>query len=174
MEIVTKRLILREHSLDDFDSFWEMINDPVAKKYTGGVTALSYDERLEIYKEDIRQGFSDKGAEFAVTLKDSGEYIGYCGFRYWEEQRVNEMLYGYRQKAWGQGLGFEAALNTLRYLFNEFDCNSYAATADAENIASVRILLRLGFKRVPRESGDDERMELYKIWRKDFSSGTYN
>lgn len=168
MEIVTSRLVLREYKLNDFDSFWEMINDPTVKKYTGGVTELSYDERLEIFKEDIRQGFTDEVAEFAVALRSSGEYIGYCGFRYSEALKGNEILYGYRQKAWGQGFGHEAAFSVLHYLFGELRCDRYVALAVADNAASVRILLKLGFKKVCTECENGGKVDLYEIYREDF------
>ena len=43
LEIETARLIIRPPSIEDFDEYWEMNNNPEAKKYTGGVITLSYD-----------------------------------------------------------------------------------------------------------------------------------
>ena len=35
MTLETERLLLREHQRKDFDRFWEMLRDPIAKQYTG-------------------------------------------------------------------------------------------------------------------------------------------
>lgn len=66
MKLVTDRLILREHELCDYDRFYSMLLDPVAKEYTGGVTALSYDERLALYNKDRAKPFTMDSAEFAI------------------------------------------------------------------------------------------------------------
>jgi RimJ/RimL family protein N-acetyltransferase len=147
MKIETERLILRKHELADFDRFWEMINDPIAKRYTGGVTRLTYEQRLELFREECDRPFSDESAEFAVIEQASGTYLGYCGFRIGNDVDGPEFLYGFCRDCWGRGYGFEAARAALRYLFSAYEHNRYLAAVDAENQASVRILLKLGFRK---------------------------
>lgn len=145
MHIETDRLILRKHALKDFDRFWEMLNDPVAKRYTGGVTRLGYAERLALYREDMALPFSEEGAEFAVIEKGSRRYVGYCGFRYCDELNEYELFYGYCRDAWGQGYGTEAARAVLDYAFRTYAHPQYVATVEKGNAASVRVLEKLGF-----------------------------
>lgn len=44
MQIETDRLLLRKHEIKDYNRFWEMITDPIAKRFTGGVTSLNYEQ----------------------------------------------------------------------------------------------------------------------------------
>ena len=47
--------------------------------------------------------------KYAVVLKDTGDYIGYCGFQYCSVLKDIEILYGYAKAHWGKGYALEAA-----------------------------------------------------------------
>lgn len=55
---------------------------------------------------------------------------------------------------WGHGLGSEAAREVLRYAFETLALEQVTAEAVARNLASLRMLAKLGFKRI--ESFVDE------------------
>lgn len=73
LEIQTQRLILRQPKMSDFGEFWKMINDPIAKEFTGGVTSLTYEERLGIFKKECVEFGNDNNFEFAVIEKSSNQ-----------------------------------------------------------------------------------------------------
>lgn len=169
MEIETKRLFLKKHELQDFNRFWDMINDPVAKQYTGGVTQLNYNQRLELFENECSEPFSNNAIEFAVREKYSGKYLGYCGFRISPELGGNEFFYGYCRDCWGQGYGFEAAYAVLRHLFTVLSHDSYIATVDTDNIASVKLLKKLGFRNANKIVSEGlGGVERYIIEKKDY------
>ena len=169
MMLETERLILRKHEPADFDRFWNMINDPVAKRYTGGVTRLTYEHRMELFREECEAPFSDRSVEFAVIENESGVYLGYCGFRVSDDVNGNEFLYGFCRDCWGRGYGYEAARAVLKYLFETYEHNCYLASVDSENAASVRILQKLGFKKIGDIMIDDSYpADLYAIDREQF------
>jgi len=170
MTFETKHLIIRKHEYKDFDRFWEMMTDPIAKKYTGGITRLGYDQRLQLFKEDCAMAFSDEWAEFAIADKENDQYMGYCGFRWSEELDENELFYGFCQDSWGCGYGYEAAEAVLRYLFSNFKHNKYAATTYAENAASARILCKLGFRITKQLIIDNNMADYYIINRENYIS----
>ena len=164
----TKRLVFRKPVRQDFDRLWEMRNDPAAKEYTGGVTKLTYRERLRLFEEECAGEFTPQGAEFAVIGKESGLYLGYCGFRYSQALEGCEFLFGYHRDSWGNGLATEAALAVLRYLFLVYPHPSYVATVDPRNTASRRVLEKAGFQRVDGLPGlQDEPVEVYRILKQD-------
>lgn len=146
MQIETERLCLRKHRIEDYDRFYGMITDPVAKRFTGGVTPLTYEQRFKSFREYCGMPFSKKGVEFAVIEKSSMMYIGYCGFRNSKDVEGNEFLYGYCRDSWGKGYGFEAAHSAVSFFFGTIGIDSLVAISDRENIASIKILDRLGFK----------------------------
>lgn len=148
MQIETDRLLLREHRVEDFERFWGMITDPIAKRFTGGVTKLTYEQRFKLFCEDCNAPYSEDSIEFAVIEKSSMEYIGYCGYRASEELDCYELFYGYCRDSWGKGYGYEAAAAAVRFFFDQPDVDRLVAARDEDNIATVKILDRLGFKSI--------------------------
>ena len=138
MIIETERLLLRKPIADDFEGYWLMKNDEIATKYTGGVTPCSYETRLELYKKEWVT--ADQNTEFSVLLKENREYIGYCGF-----VDNNELLYGIKQSVWQKGYGYEAAAAMCSYAFSVLNLSFITATVNPQNIASERILQKIGF-----------------------------
>ncbi len=143
----TNRLVFRKPIKQDFTRFWQMLNDPIAKKYTGGVTRLSYQQRLALFEQECFEDFSSQGAEFAVIEKESGIYLGYCGFRYSDSLCGCEFLFGFCRDCWGKGYATESAQAVLNFLFEAYNHDLYIATVDSQNTASKRVLEKVGFVR---------------------------
>lgn len=161
MEIETERLLLREHVLEDYERFWQMMINPLAKKYTGGITILSYEERKKKFQDDLETGNDSKELEFAVIEKNSGKYLGYCGVRRMENSDNYEFFYGYCRDSWGHGYATEAGKAFLDYIFKRFNTITYFATSELNNTASVKVLKKLGFKRKKRLEDLDYIVDLY-------------
>ena len=171
MFLETKLLILRKLFMEDFDRFWGMINDPIAKEYTGGVTRLIYRKRQAVFEQECSLEFSANGAEFAVIEKECGIYIGYCGFRYSEKLCGCEFLFGYCRDCWGKGYATEAAYAVLEFLFKTYSHETYIATVDIENTASKRVLEKVGFvKEDDVLIYADRIVEKYQLQKCDFLS----
>ena len=171
MFLETERLIFRKPIQQDFTRFWEMLNDPIAKKYTGGVTRLSYQQRLALFEQECLEDFSTQGAEFAVIEKQSGNYLGYCGFRYSEPLCACEFLFGYCRDCWGKGYASESAQAVLDFLFKAYPHNAYIATVDPQNTASKRVLEKACFTRVDEfQINSIEADEKYQLQKCDFQS----
>ena len=167
----TERLVFRKPIKQDFMRFWQMLNDPVAKKYTGGVTKLSYQQRLALFEQECLEDFSPHGTEFAVIEKESGNYLGYCGFRYSEQLCGCEFLFGYCRDCWGKGYATESAQSVLSILFETYCHDVYIATVDAQNSASKRVLEKVGFVKVgDYPISSIETAEKYQLLKCDFTS----
>lgn len=81
-----------------------------------------------------------------VFLLDSDQHIGCAGLRpYRSERKVYEFGVHLRHIFWGQGLAKEASLAVIDYAFGELGSEALFAGHHAENEASKRLLLRLGF-----------------------------
>ena len=148
MIMETEKLLLRKPLLEDFDEYWFMKNDEMATKYTGGITPYRYEERLDLYKKEWV--FADQNTEFSIILKANGAYIGYCGF-----VDKNELLYGIKRSEWQKGYGYEAAAAMITYGFKLLNLSHVIATVNPQNIASEKILQKIGliFDYAIEESG---------------------
>src|ERR687884_170254 len=76
----------------------------------------------------------------AVTLKDGGELLGYCGLKTLADTPDIELLYGIVEEHWGRGLVTEAARAALRFGFEEAGLDYIVAIALPENVASQRVM----------------------------------
>lgn len=141
--IETDRLIIRDPIIEDFNSIWDMRNDENVTEFTGGITRLV---RNEVYERHLKRckNFDDTPKEYSVVLKESKEYIGYCGFQYCTILDGLEILYGYAKKYWGNGYAIEAAKAVLEFGINELKIDEIVAAVNYENIASDKVLTKIG------------------------------
>jgi RimJ/RimL family protein N-acetyltransferase len=86
------------------------------------------------------------GARVAIDRASDGEFIGWCSLNQWNpEYRSASLGYCFTEAAWGHGYATEAARAVLRWAFDTLDLNRVQAEADTRNIASARVLEKLGF-----------------------------
>lgn len=168
MHLETERLLLRKHEQIDFNRFWELVTDPIGKQYTGGTTKLTYEDRFKLYQEEYLQPFNDKWVELAIIEKEKNIYLGYCGMRYIEELGEYEFFYGLHQDSWRKGYAFEAGKVFLNYLFQTYSHQAYCAIVEAENIASKKLLDKLGFQLVKQITDENEKILDYYLMEKPF------
>lgn len=138
----TERLILRELNQDDAEHFYELNSDPEVVKYTGDAAFSSIEEArtfLQNYSHYAENGFG----RWAIIRKDDNEFLGWCGLKLNEEDYVD---IGFRifQKYWGKGYATEAAKKSIDLGFNQFGLSEIIGRTAKENIASARILEKIG------------------------------
>ncbi|MFC9646779.1 GNAT family N-acetyltransferase [Streptomyces mirabilis] len=88
------------------------------------------------------------GARLAVDRVSDGAFIGWCTLNRWNPDfRSASLGYCFDDAAWGHGYATEAARALLRWAFDTLDLNRVQAEADTRNVASARVLEKLGFLR---------------------------
>jgi [ribosomal protein S5]-alanine N-acetyltransferase len=73
-----------------------------------------------------------------------------------------ELLYGLAPAAWGRGLATEAAEVVLAWGLGPRGLPRVVARADVPNVASLRVMARLGMTRVGREAGPAGELERWE------------
>jgi RimJ/RimL family protein N-acetyltransferase len=154
----TDRLVLKRFSPGDARSFYELNLDPEVIRYTGDVPFASVAEAeafIRNYDHYERYGFG----RWSVFIRNSGDYIGFCGLNY--RLALDEVDVGFRllRRYWGNGYATEAARGSLLYGFKGYALDKIVARAMQENMASIRVLQKLGmrFEKAFEAEGD--------IWR---------
>ncbi len=149
----TERLILREILPSDDKGMFELDSDKEVHKYLGNKpieTIVQSREMIEL----IRQQYIQNGiGRWAVIEKSSNVFIGWAGLKLNIETRNNHIYYydvGYRliKRYWGKGFATEAAIPSLKYGFERLELNEIYGTADINNLASRKILEKIGLKYV--------------------------
>jgi ribosomal-protein-alanine N-acetyltransferase len=88
------------------------------------------------------------GARLAVDRVSDGAFIGWCSLNRWNpDYRSASLGYCFDDAAWGHGYATEAARVLLRRAFDTLDLNRVQAETDTRNVASARVLEKLGFVR---------------------------
>jgi len=145
----TKRLKLTTAQESDIQSLYEgCFSDWEVMKLLLGRTLT-----LEETKEYVTNHFS-KGQllDFTVVIdKKNDEVLGYAGmFPYPYNGQDNEYDFGYilKQEAWGKGYATELSLGQIEKLQKSFEGASIVATAHPLNLASKRVLEKVGMRLV--------------------------
>ena len=143
--ILTKRLIIRPFGERDLDAAYEVNSDPEARRFTGGaISRVESDDGLR--KQIHRVCQSGLGARAVVTRR-TDRVIGYCGLQPFADTEEVELFYGYATSTWGKGFATEAAAALIDLGFRCLQPERVVAIAHPENIASLRVLEKLGFIR---------------------------
>jgi RimJ/RimL family protein N-acetyltransferase len=143
----TERLLLREFDEGDVAPFFLMGSDPAVIRYTGDPAGglKSIEHALEVLRSRPIADYRTYGyGRWACVLKASGEVIGFAGLKYLAD--VQEVDIGYRllPAYWGQGLATEAGRAVLDYGRTRLGLERIIGLVDPENVASVRVLKKLG------------------------------
>jgi ribosomal-protein-alanine N-acetyltransferase len=147
----TDRLILRELKASDAEAFFAMDSNPIVHQYLWNKPVQKIEETIEII-EFVRKQYKDNGiGRFALISKINNEFMGWAGLKYNSEEVNNKTNFydiGYRldEKFWGKGYASEASIAWTKYAFETMNIKTLEAAAHTENIASNRILQKIGMQ----------------------------
>ena len=140
----TERLLIRRITRKDMDALLAIMGKPeVMYAWEHGFTKKDVrkwiNRQLTRYRKD---GFG----YFAVILKESGALIGQAGLM---NSTLNgnetvELGYILDNTYWHNGYGTEAARACLEYAFGELELKTVCCSIRPENVASIRVVVRLG------------------------------
>lgn len=92
--------------------------------------------------------FKDKsGIRWGISLKGSFNIIGTIGFNNFTRKHRANIGYDLLPQYWNQGYATEALKAVINFGFNQFEINRIEAEVMQGNIASERVLQKLGFKK---------------------------
>lgn len=148
-QLVTERLILRRFAMSDLSDLLGLRSDPELLRYQSWEAQDEAAIRSFLTAMAMATlGEPGKWFQFAVTLRTNGELIGDCGLHLLaEDPRQGEIGYTFARAYQGQGFAQEAVDALLTYIFNQLDLHRIAAITDMRNMASIKLLERLGFRR---------------------------
>jgi RimJ/RimL family protein N-acetyltransferase len=162
-EILTKRLRLTPLSADDFDELAAMYSDPeVMLGSSGAAVPRTRVESMEWLTRILTSSSAGVGRQtFRVDERDTGAFLGRCGLRPDAHTLHTELAYAFVRRAWGRGVATEAAEAVL-----EWGCSAgvtrVVGCVLAANIASRRVLEKVGMKRVGERPIPEGTLLLYE------------
>jgi ribosomal-protein-alanine N-acetyltransferase len=88
---------------------------------------------------------------WAVEARSDGTLMGRCGLQWLPDTEEVEVDFILGRPFWGQGFGTEAGRASLRHGFEELGLERVVGIVHVENIASRRVLEKLGMTRLEQK-----------------------
>lgn len=163
VQIETARLILKTVTMRDVQDVafcWQLDDPPISLQEA--------ESKVSWMLANHEQNTPGKIEHLCLAIieKDSRQFIGWCGVDHRDRTRSSPVLF-YLLKAdfWGKGLATEAAQALLAFAFGELKVPRIDGGADFSNIASKRVMEKLGMTYLGL---DEEGGYAFTISRDDF------
>lgn len=143
----TERCGLRRFTAADRDWLCELYADPDVTRHLGGVKTP--DQVDELMRTRILEYYErHPGLGMWLTIeRATGTRLGFHLLNHIQGESIVQVGYGLAKAAWGRGIATEVAAAVLRYGFADLGLPSIAGMATLRNIASQRVLLKIGLER---------------------------
>jgi RimJ/RimL family protein N-acetyltransferase len=146
----TTRLQLRPCQIEDIQLAHTLWTNDNIRYFLFDNRVISYEE-TQSFVEDSLANFAQYGYGLWLVLIHEIEHpIGFAGFLP-SEQGIPSLIYGIHPDYWGNGYATEAASAVLSYVLETLALPKVRADVDEPNMASVRVLEKLGMRRIGRE-----------------------
>lgn len=173
----TERLCLRQIRPSDNQAIFNIFNDPEVTRYYG-MKPFSDMAEADALIVRWRRRFSERRLVRWVLAKLADDWvIGTAGFTDWKRHfRSAQVGYDLAQPFWQQGYMREALTAVLEFGYSHMQLNRIEALVLNENIASIALLDKLGFKKegLLREYGywgqTHHDLNLFALLKRDFLS----
>ena len=171
-EIETERLLLRQFTPADLDEYTRIIfADPDVTRFLPrrDIPPRQRAERVLNYFGEhwLKNGYGD----WAVTDRAHAGLIGHCGLNFIPEAGEVEVEYSLAKPYWGRGIATEAARASVRYGFEALQMERIIALADPQNIASRRVMEKVGLIYQKEVFFFGMQLVYYQIMRQHFRAG---
>lgn len=151
-EIITDRLIIRKARIEDLDDIYNNIwsDEDISSTMLWKVSKNIEEAKVRLERTVY---FQKNSYSYFITLKDTGEVIGFAGFREVENKKDIYEDYGLCIAKKYQGLGFakEVTKAFVDIIFNKLNGKRYIYGCFNTNDKSKNVCLGLGFKYLDSE-----------------------
>lgn len=139
----TPRLRLRRLTPEDKPHLYALLGNPATMRWYP--RPWTPDE-IDLWLHLQFAMYPDGSGKFAVTLHDSGDFLGDCGPTWFDVDGVQELEIGYRllPQHWGNGYATEAAAAVLAYTRQSLHIPNPISLIRPGNLASRRVAEKNG------------------------------
>ncbi|GAB3535547.1 GNAT family N-acetyltransferase [Pontibacter brevis] len=175
--IETQNLLLRKVTLSDAEDVFAFTSDSRTSERLTWEPHKDVDHTRNFLRSLIEKYEQNVAAQWAVCLRSTNKVIGFCGFiNYHEEHKKGEVAYVLSPEHWGKGYLTEGLNAIIQHCFTFFDFNRIEAKCEADNIASEKVMQKVGMKsegymrRYIIRKGNVHDYKLYSIIKEDYSN----
>lgn len=172
----TERLILRDLLETDIEGMFELDSNPLVHKYLGK-KPITTKKQAEEAIQFIREQYNERGiGRFAAIEKSSGDFIGWTGIKYntgdkevlVDKRDFYDIGYRFIPRYWGKGYASESSFKSLDFGFKELQIKNMCGAAEIGNIASNKVLQKIGLKFIEDFMFEGEKINWYELKKEDY------
>ena len=142
----TERLLLRRLTNDDFEEVIALRGNPETMKFIPRPLVKTKEDALEHLRMMEEKIINNTGINWGITIKGNLKIIGIIGhYKIQPENHRSEIGYMMLPEFNGKGYMSEAIKAVLVYGFDQLNLHSVEAVIDPDNVASEKILQKIGF-----------------------------
>jgi ribosomal-protein-alanine N-acetyltransferase len=170
-KIVTSRLCLRPFGREDLDAYARIIGDPEVGKWFPKGNGYTREEAEKSLNSILRHWEKHGFGIWAVTdKKNKDALLGRCGLNLITETSEVEVDFIIARSFWGCGYATEAARAALKCGFGTLNLNRIIALAKPENVASRRVIEKIGMRYVRNAEYWGITCAYYKISKPEYAN----
>lgn len=144
----TERLILRKPVLDDAREIFNLRSNEQVNRYLDRQVAASIEDAITFIKDVLVTIDKNEGYYWVICLKENPRPVGtICCFDLSSDQTTAEIGYELHPFYQHKGIMQEALTTVLQYGFQVLQLKSITAFPAVDNVPSIKLLERNGFKR---------------------------
>jgi ribosomal-protein-alanine N-acetyltransferase len=143
--LMTERIVLRRPVVTDAMAVYEYASDSDVTRFMDWPTHQNLRDALNFLRRSIANWEDGIECTWAVTLKPEDHAVGIVSCRV--QGHAASIGYVLNRRYWGQGYATEAASTVVSSVFSLSPVCRVWATCDADNLASARVLEKLGMAR---------------------------
>lgn len=150
--INTKRLVLKPLGIKYLETVYEYASDIENTKYMVHLPDRTMEETKEFLQKVEREWKRDVPSFYEFAIIYENRQIGAVSI-YRVDDLSGELGWIINKKYWKRGIAYEAAVSLLDFSIKELKIRHFIAHCDAENIASYKIMEKLGMLRTNTRGG---------------------
>jgi len=148
LKLETKRLIIRPVTHEDKIEIFEYRSDPATNKYQGWIPKTIEDVESFIEKISKQMDEPETWFQFVIIEKETQRIVGDIGIHFLDsENKQVEIGCTLNKYFQNQGYATESIKRIIDYLFKELNKHRIIASIDPENMNSIRLVERIGFRK---------------------------
>lgn len=163
--LATERLMFRDWTAADLAAFHAICADRSVMQFVGDGEPWSTERAEQFIRHACEMSQTLGFCQWPVIHKETSTLIGFCGFVPTDDGA--EIGWRLAKESWGQGLATEAARAVLKHGFETLGFQRVIATVQSPNLASIRVVEKLGMKAESRFPRNGREVILFSIKNND-------
>jgi [ribosomal protein S5]-alanine N-acetyltransferase len=144
--IQTARLAMRPLALADARAVHDLWTGAEVRRFLWDDEVIPFEKTCAVLAESERLMEIRGLGLWAISPADGQDLLGVGGYWHFRNPPELELILAFDPRHWGQGFATEAGQALIRYAFDEIGLTEVRGSTDEPNLASRRLMERLGMR----------------------------